>query len=146
MDKPNSIESVFKFEGYQVNKIEFHSNDLFQNSEPVGVESNFSIGIDVEEEKNEVRVTLGIELFPNADENNYPFNMNIALTGIFSGENEQSYEELQKLGEINGTAILFPFLRNIVSSVCVNANFPPIMLPVINVYNLIKQQKEAEKT
>ena len=33
----------------------------------------------------------------------------------------------------NATAILFPYLRNAISSICVTAGIPPFILPTVNV-------------
>ena len=142
MDKQPNIESQFKFLGYQVNNINLNTNALFQNADPIGIKFNFTVGTSTDVEGRKVQVNLGTTLFPNADQNNYPFSLEIMITGVFQSEKELTIEKLEKFGEINGTATLFPFLRSIVAGVCVNANFPAIMLPLINVYNFIEEQKK----
>lgn len=140
MDKPN-FESEFKFLGYQVSTISLTTNFLFENADPIDIDYNFTVGTSMDVEERKVKVTLGTALFPDANKNNYPFSLEIMLTGIFQSEKILPIEELERFGEINGTATLFPFLRSIIAGVCVNANFPAIMLPLINVYNFIEEQK-----
>lgn len=141
MDKPK-IESEFKFLGYQVNNICLNTNTQFQNTDPIEVKFNFTVGTSTDVENRKVQVNLGTTLFPEANQNNYPFSLEVTLTGVFQSEKSLSEEDLGRFGEINGTATLFPFLRSIVAGVCVNANFPAIMLPLINVYNFIEEQKK----
>jgi len=143
MDKPN-IESDFKFLGYQVNNISLTTNPLFQNSNPIDLNFNFTVSAGTDAEERKVQVTLGTTLFPDANQNNYPFSLEVMITGVFQSEKNLSIEELERFGEINGTATLFPFLRSIIAGVCVNANFPAIMLPLINVYNFIEEQKKSK--
>lgn len=140
MDKPN-IESEFKFLGYQVNNIRLTTNSLFHNADSITIDFDFTIGTSVNVEERKVQVTLGTVVFPDADQKNYPFSLEIMLTGVFQSEETLPIEDLERFGEINGTATLFPFLRSIIAGVCVNANFPAIMLPLINVYNFIEEQK-----
>lgn len=144
MDKPN-IESDFKFIGYQVNNINLTTNEQFQNSDdPINVNFRFTVSTGVKIEEQKVKVSLGAIVFPDANENNYPFSLEVIITGTFQSEKELMFEELEKFGEINGTAALFPFLRSTVANVCMNANYPPVMIPLINVYNFIKNQKENQ--
>lgn len=141
MDKPN-VESKFKFLGYQVNNISLITNPTFQNVNPIDIDFNITVGTSMNVEERKVQVTLGTVVFPDANKKNYPFSLEITLTGLFQSEENLAIEALEHFGEINGTAALFPFLRSTIAGVCVNANFPAIMFPLINVFNFIEEQKK----
>lgn len=54
-------------------------------------------------------------------------------------------ERIEKLLKINATAILFPYLRSIISSITANSGFQTLVLPVINVHKMLEQQEKEEK-
>lgn len=60
--------------------------------------------------------------------------------GVFEFED---WEDDDKNGMAinNATAILFPYLRNLVSTVTLNGNVPPYILPVMNIVELFKKQE-----
>jgi preprotein translocase subunit SecB len=56
---------------------------------------------------------------------------------IFKSQNNITKEYLESPGiRINSPAIAFPFLRGFISTVSVNAGYPPILLPSINFVRL----------
>jgi preprotein translocase subunit SecB len=132
------IQSVLRFLNYVVNSIEFYTNDTFNEDEPVGIDFNIERAIDYSDD-NTIYVTLKVRIFDHAAEKNYPFSMNLSLTGIFE-VGEVTAEEKSQLAEGNAVAILFPYLRSIVSTYSANANVAPLILPPINVLKLIEDQ------
>ncbi|WP_416358930.1 protein-export chaperone SecB [Caldicellulosiruptor danielii] len=84
-------------------------------------------------------------MFGNAEENNFPFSLEISLTGYFRGSENIEREKFIELTKYNGTAILFPYLRSAVSDITKAANINPLILPVINVINFIKEQEKKDK-
>ena len=83
-----------------------------------------------------MEVTLDTIVFENAKENNYPFEMKVQITGFFSLENETKINL-----EPNAVAILYPYVRAIVSTYTANANVNALILPPINVNSLFKNEK-----
>ena len=39
----------------------------------------------------------------------------------------------------NATAIMFPYLRNLLSTITMNGNIPPYILPIVNVSKLFSK-------
>lgn len=135
----NETNSSLKFVDYVVNNIEFKLNEHFDD-QPVDLK--FDIDRDVEyleDMENTMYVNLSIKIFENAFENNYPFFMNISLTGIFELNNVE-IEKREVFAEVNAVAILFPYVRSLVSSFTANANVSPLILPTINVVKLIEDK------
>ena len=78
---------------------------------------------------------------PDEDETKFPFSMQIEVIGFFvlSGEDRKAKIEDFKA---NAVAILFPYVRSLISSYTANANVPPLIIPPINVNRLLKSKKE----
>lgn len=130
------INSVLKFNNYIVNEITFKNNkNYIQKKE--GILVKFNVNPEVEINKNLMNVTLVAEIFKGAEEYNYPFEMTVSLTGQFECEGEAP-EKFVK----NAIAILYPYIRAIVSTYTASANVNALILPAINVNKLIEDNKE----
>lgn len=131
------VSSGLRFINYVVNRIEFYNNEYYDEDQ---VKVDFHIAKEIEymdDEDNTIFVTLDVKIFDNAKEKNYPFSMNISMTGIFEIDN---IDKRTMFAEVNAIAILFPYLRAIVSTYTANANVTPLILPPINVVKLIQDQ------
>lgn len=144
MDKHEKVKSKIRFLGYQVDEIQFKKNNQFHTQDKLTVDFGISVGVDVDIELKRVIVMLEANVFENATEKNYPFSLDVKINGGFETEEDITQEELVKIGEINGTATLFPFLRSIVAGICSQANVNPVMLPLVNVYNLVQENKDQD--
>lgn len=144
MDK--QIKSIFIFENYIVNKINFEKNTEFNFNKPIDLDFTVNINVAIEDTAPRGRVTLDANVFSEALKEGYPFSLFVSLTGSFAvADNSMTKEQYSKFCELNGTAALFPFLRTIIADITKTANLPPLMLPLINVQNLVENQNEEEK-
>lgn len=130
MDK---FKSKLIFNKYIVKNVLFEYNENFKER-PVEIE--FKIDKNIRYDKNKMTVDLNVEIFER--EEKYPFYMKVSIRGFFTIENNE--EEINF--EPNAIAILYPYVRAIVSTYTANANITPLMLPTINVNKLIKDQEE----
>lgn len=136
-------KSSLRFIDYYVDEVQFYNNQLFEER-TVQLDFHISHNIEyTEDENNTFFVTLNIVIFDNAKENNYPFTMNVSITGIFQ-TNIEDVDSIKKFAEINSIAILFPYLRSIVSTYTANANIQPLILPPINVVNMLKEDNKND--
>lgn len=138
-----NTKSSLRFIDYYVEEVQFYNNKFFQEK---SVELDFNISHSIEytqDENNTFLVTLNITIFDNAKENNYPFTMNVSITGVFQ-TNIEDTNSIKNFAEINSIAILFPYLRSIVSTYTANANIQPLILPPINVVNMLKENNEND--
>lgn len=134
-----SIKSRLVFSNYIVNKIEFNNNILCDNKE-IKIDFDIDSKIDFINE-NEFIVSLFIEIFKNAEENNYPFNFKAEITGMFAIDGVNEKEKFM-YAEQNAVAILFPYIRALVTSYTAASNVQPLILPAINVASYLKQKKQ----
>lgn len=84
---------------------------------------------------NKYDFLVSVEIAPS-DDDPAPFELYVAITGHFALHETKDAPLDPNLKESilrkNTAAILFPFLRSIVSAVTVNANIPALLLPILN--------------
>lgn len=135
-------QSALRFVQYIVNTVEFHTNEEFDEETSVGIDFSVKREIKFLDDKDNIMlVTLLINIFDSPQENNYPFSMFVSLTGIFEIDDVSS-EQKNNLAQVNAVAILFPYVRSLVSTYTANANVSPLILPAINVIKLIESQED----
>ncbi|MFA5575937.1 MAG: protein-export chaperone SecB [Tissierellaceae bacterium] len=135
-------KSALRFIDYYVNEIEFYNNESFEERT---VKIDFSISHEIEYSgngDNTFYVTLTTVIFKDAVSNNYPFSMKVSLTGIFEID-EDNIKNIERYAKINSIAILFPYVRSLISTYTANANVQPLILPPINVVNMLKAENES---
>jgi len=133
------INSVLIFKKYIVNKVIFEKNENYNFKD--GEKIRFKVKDEVKKEKNKMEVKLIVNIFENSKENNYPFEMEVQVTGFFEIESDN-----EKLDFIpNAIAILYPYIRAIVSTYTALSNVNSLILPTINVNAMLEKQKENKK-
>lgn len=135
------MNSIMRFENYIVKKAIFEYNIEYEGNEE-GIDINFDIDVDfdVDSEKGELFVFLKTIIFDEPIKNNYPFRMEIELLGAFTMTSglEKDVNDFKA----NAVAILFPYVRSIVSSYTANANVEPLILPTINVNRYLQDKNK----
>lgn len=132
-------ESVLKFIRYDINEIEFKRNGNFKSSEE-GTLIDLKIEPIIDIKGTNMDITLNVLIFENAKQNNKPFEMKVNLTGYFTVEGCNP-----EIFKANAIAILYPYVRSLVSAYTANANITPLILPTINVNKLIKDQEKEDE-
>jgi preprotein translocase subunit SecB len=131
-----SSNSHIQLRQYVVSKIQFDLKSTFdgKNQRGIKIDPLFRrdvTTIDPEQFQINIGCSIDCELF----------FLNLELNGIFSCKDWSSDLHLKEMIIVNTTAILFPYLRNAISSITLNANIPPYTLPVMNVVELFKEKK-----
>lgn len=137
MDKSKEIKSNLIFRGYIVDEVFFKINEDFDNSETVKIDFDIDDKVEFDNESSQMSVELKLEVFKEMKKNNYPFSINVTLTGLFktNGDNIEVFRP-------NAIAILYPYLRSIVSTYTANSNVSTLILPPINVIKYIESKKK----
>ncbi len=131
--------SVLSFEKYIVKKIEYNTNESYTKENRIELDFDFDVNCTYAKNSNSLQIELSADIFKGAEEKNYPFEMSVCLKGFFSVEEEFDISLFEK----NATAILFPYLRAIVSTYTANANVAPVILPPMNI-NAYLDKKKSE--
>ncbi|MDC4241301.1 protein-export chaperone SecB [Clostridium tertium] len=133
------MKANLKFKDYVVNSIEFKNNLSFDNS-PVEIDFDINSEVNFISDK-EFFLGLEIEIFREPEKNNYPFNFKAEIIGTFEIDTDNEVEK-NKLAEQNSVAILFPYVRALISTYTSASNVSPIILPPINVVKYIQNKKK----
>lgn len=132
-------KSPLKFIDYIVDEVSF-KNEYSKND-------SFSLEFDIDSEvefKDDNNFILKLNLYLFKKEEDVPFRMNVKALGMF--EIDDVDEKLKiELSEKNAVAILFPYLRALVSNYTSIANVTPLILPPINVAQYIEDKKKKLK-
>lgn len=132
-------KSKLRFKNYIVESIDFKSNFNFSGEEK---SIEFDLENDYEFEDNNFILTLEMEIFPDAEKNDYPFSMRVRIIGLFEVESELTEKEKIDFAEKNAIAILFPYIRSLISVYTSNANIGTTILPPINVVKYLENKKK----
>ncbi|WP_019166310.1 protein-export chaperone SecB [Staphylococcus delphini] len=130
----------FRNFSYRVNEnLEIENIDRFE------VESDFSAKIAFED--NQAYIIMDCQI--GNDDINCPFIINVELTGVFDIEfekdDEQDIEQLKELLSQNAIAILYPYIRSLVSDITSKANsFDTFIMPVANIAKVMKENNKIE--
>ncbi|NLM28796.1 MAG: hypothetical protein GX211_11605 [Clostridiaceae bacterium] len=120
----------------QVTNIRFCINKeyLFSGEIPVEINSHIHISKNSDEQKREAIVTLSIEIFTEEDDSNIPFKLVMENQGCFVWDEELSKDsvQLETMLKQNAPAVLYSYLRPIISLITIEANMPPLVLPLMN--------------
>lgn len=132
----SKYESKLIFKKYVVNNILFENNENFSNNE---ANVKFDINKDIEYENNNMFVTLTVDICKDK-QGNYPFKMHVEVKGFF-----EVIDNDEKINfEPNAVAILYPYIRSLITNYTANANIMPFILPTINVNKLLQDKDKKD--
>lgn len=127
----HKYKSVLQFEKYIVKEIRYQANESYITCDDgISLDFDFDAASNFSENNKKMEVELRADVFKNAFQKNYPFEMSVCIKGFFCIETGN--KELDNF-ESNAIAILFPFIRAIISTYTANANIVPVILPPMNI-------------
>ena len=133
-------KSCMQFEGYRFDAIHFEGVQGLDQNAQYELSPKFSKTVSAQNDNIEVQLSLNIESTPD---NPAPFSLHLVMTGKFVLSMAQEDNKLrEQLINDNTIAIMFPFLRAAVSTLTTTANFPPLILPVINLSTLFAKVED----
>lgn len=134
-----SINSKLIFKNYVVEKVEFEANFEYSGEDR---KIDFDFNSNYTFDDNNFVLNLETIVFPKAKINDYPFTMRVKLIGLFEVESETTEKDKIDFAEKNSIAILFPYIRALISVYTSNANIGAIILPPINVVKYLEDKKK----
>ncbi len=138
MEGRESISSL-KFLNYIVNNVTYKASEKINDNITWKLIFDIKNTTKVNNEKNKMCITLNVGVFKDVE--NAPFHMEVEATGYFALEGN---DDILKY-EANAIAIMYPYLRAIVSNYTASANISPVILPAINVNAMLTRKKEQEE-
>lgn len=125
-------QGAIRFLDYRVLKVEFYLNDVETQSDELNVK--FSSDKEIDKELNNMLVELDVKI---GDKDKSSFFMNICLEGLFELSQDYLDYDIDNFYS-NALAILYPYIRAIVSTYTAGANIQPVILPTINIKKMLK--------
>lgn len=129
---------------YRVNELEFKFNEAVKPNTSFQIKPKIECKVAKKEETLYVNLTLKI----NEDISSpVPFNLKIMLAGTFKTSDGSSLDTIDQKAQVGEVfAMLYPYLRAIVSSLTVNCNIPAYILPSVDSEQLVEGDVDAKKT
>lgn len=139
------MDSSLQFNKFKVLEMKYIRN--LQSEEPNGekLEPLFEVNIGTKEDDiNKAVVNLSVEI---GDEDTSYEYVYVEILGFFEFNNRDNFqpEEIKNFYKVNGTAILFPYLRTLVSDLTSKGDESPIILPTINVNAFFEDENENKE-
>ncbi|MBQ6882940.1 MAG: protein-export chaperone SecB [Clostridia bacterium] len=130
--------TVLEMTSYSITSFKYEKNKNFEPKEKnIQIPIDFQTGFKKVDEDN-----LVAEFAVNiADEEKFPFFLNLVLQ---SGFRSSKWETNVNQVEVTIASILFPYVRALITSLTATAGEQPIMLPVMNVAEMIKNQQKTK--
>lgn len=137
-----STEPIMKLNGYSIKDLEYTKEKNRLEKYDSGFQYSPSVGVDFKENKS--IVTLKISLKDGSSR----FGVKLVIQGQFDIS-----ESLSKNGEdaiaeamfVNGTAILFPYARSVISMITGLDSSSTVLLPTINTTELWENYSDKSK-
>lgn len=128
---------------YRVNELDFKFNESVKPNTAFQIKPKIECKLAKKEETLFVNLTLKI----NEDISSpVPFSLRVMLAGTFKTSDGTPLEIIDQKTQVSEVfAILYPYLRAIVSSVTVNLNIPAYILPSVDPEQLIEGDPEGKK-
>lgn len=144
------MEAILKFEDYHVLNTQYILNPFFDEDDEQSLNPVFDLSIDFPDEgKNNLAfIKLGVSI-GDEDLLNNSFFVSATILGIFTlnipEENKDDEETIiNQFYKINAVAILFPYLRSLISDLTSKGSETPVIIPTINVVELMKKEGSTE--
>lgn len=126
--------AAINFINYVVDTMYYKTNPEFdiENNKDITIDEDVDAHIDIIDDEKTAIITLRAKL---DEHKNVPFSFEVSIVGYFEFDEEESEEiEFRDLLKTNAVAILFPYLRSIVSELTGKSNrFPNYNMPVRNI-------------
>lgn len=132
-------KSCLTLKNYIVKNINFSINENFQFNQNITIKINPEFRREIKKIDNN-NATVNLFFCIKNEKADLPFSMEVNIEGQFHLENWEQ-PDLMSLIVSNSIAILFPYLRSIISMITANANISPYMLPVMNIAALFEQDE-----
>ena len=130
-------ESNFQLIGKpKVTKMSYESNKkyIFKDELVLELNNNIQVIKSNDKEIHESIVVLNVGIFTSKDISSVPFQINIEIEGRFKWDDklEGTPEILEIMLTQNAPAILYSYIRPIITLITVEGNMPPLVIPLVN--------------
>ena len=135
------VEAALKFHGYDVEEIEYALNKNYVidfHEATISPEFVFKITYN-KDNPLQYNIILGVRIGYEESGMNLPFRAEVIIRGYYEMKQEsEDIEELDVFFVRNGCAILFPYVRALLTDITSKGRHNRVTLPTMNFYKLIE--------
>lgn len=125
-----------RLEQYKVSRASFDlKDDISVSKKIVNLNPTFNRKVKKIDGDN-IAISVSIEI----KDESAPFEIFAEIEGVFNLKNWESSDFKKSVAIENSTAILFPYLRQIVTTLSSLGGIVPIFIPVVNTFELFNQR------
>ena len=137
MDGKQKIESGFIIKNIILVESNFSrvNNVVFDSPK-----NNININVNVAVANNIITVEETIDLVQKHGDNEQ-MKFHVKMVGIFEKIGESELNDLDKFGRINGASIIYPYIREHITSVTLKAGVGAVLLPPVNFTNQVVEKQ-----
>lgn len=141
------MEALLQFKDYHVLEAVYKYHPFSDEKDDTTPILDFNLGIE-EDSLDRAYITLGIELGDcNLKEANYYVKAKIiGYFEIILEDEELTEQRILNYYEVNGVAILFPYLRSLISDLTSKGSERPIILPTFNIVAMLEEEKKKKES
>jgi preprotein translocase subunit SecB len=130
-------ESIFQLVGKpRIKKFEFELNEeySFDGEIKLDMNNNIQISKGIDENAQQAIVTLSLGIFESLNIDQVPFKIMVDIEGHFNWNEKMEADGpmLDSMLKQNAPAILYSYTRPIITMITVEANMPPLVIPLMN--------------
>lgn len=125
--------TYLKFLNYEILKLNLEVSKIDKKEKEFDFKSLYKIN-PLKEDLTEIEVFQGIKIDPF---DNFEYEVEVLLKGKFSININLDLEEKKKFIMQNTSAIMFPYIRSLISVITSQADGKTITLPTINFVNMM---------
>lgn len=134
MDK--SKQPGISFDGVILVREDFFRD--YEVDEDAKINLKFKAINNIQEESATVELETELEL---TSDNKTALRLNCNFVGFFSIDKDNENMEMEDYIKNNAPALIFPYIREHISSVTTKAGIRPVLLPPINIISLIESEE-----
>ncbi|HWP95995.1 MAG TPA: protein-export chaperone SecB [Syntrophomonadaceae bacterium] len=136
------MQAVLRFGGFVVEKAIYYRNSEFWSQEEIpetaDLEPIFRFAIvENPNDYHEANIVLGVQI--GEESSLIPFRVELVIRGYFQLDESVDKDLAKKMYAQNAIAILFPYLRSLVTDLTARSNHAPILLPTLNIIKVAEQ-------
>lgn len=131
--------AVISFENYRVLELSYKRKTDIKKTNTINLKPKILNKIDIDNSKKRARVRLGVVI-----DEEVPFKLKVEIEGTFLYDVKEDPNKIgfKNLLNTNAVAILYPYLRSLVSSLTGMSNeFAQLILPTVNIAQMLKDNK-----
>ncbi|WP_339182605.1 protein-export chaperone SecB [Paenibacillus sp. FSL H8-0317] len=148
------IEGIIKFHGFRLEKLNYEHKQIGPDERNLNISISPEFLVQLveqepktsrEEDENYFNILIGTRIGFDEEER-VPFMTEVVLRGFYSfnskNDNKDNFgfDDRRRFFLTNGCAVLFPYLRSVLTDVTSKSNHNPIILPTINFHQFIESQ------